>query len=846
MKTSRFVVILSVLLLVAALLTMNMPVTAKPPLQEISHDTPYIPGELVVGFAQGGVRPKAEARAGALAGEVGAMVVKTFGENALLRFDPRANVEELAEEVAAIEGVVYAEPNYVYWLPQLERSHGAPAPSGLDAKVIQGRQIAEVKEMQGRQVAVVNDLPDGMDQMTLGPEDLNAMRSLRKVNGRTKAVPTYANDASQNWGYNKIGNGIIWINRDASPNACVLDTGVDGNHPDLKGKVVNGWDFVNNVRAAGDDHGHGTHVAGVIAARINNGMGLAGVSNGKVVAVKVLSAQGWGTSADIAQGIRYCADQKAVRVLNMSLGGLSSTAMYNALNYAINEKGKLVVAAAGNSSTSVRTNAYPAAWADDSGIGEGLISVAAARAPEMVCDEEGCFWSNAIRVNGGEHEDCAASFSNYGSWVEIVAPGEEIYSTTPVSNPFYLNYFEGISSGYDVLSGSSMAAPHVAGAAARLWSIHSRPASNNWTAQQIEQQLKDNGEALNLAVDPNVAPGDVDYGYAAAGYGDDAPFCWPKAEAPYGADQDMSNARYLDVAGAMERGALVTKVFNAISGLPLTGATVQAYQLGTWKSVDTGRVTSNTNAYVWLTNLPVYKMKPDGYPMRDDKGALMREYYLLRVSRSGYTSGFQPVAFWYFPALSGLNTFWLESMMVVPPNRDLHLVMNHYGKDPDGFSLHLWLPAGSPSAVVGRGDSGHPNDVGAGALWDFPRARWQRYSNEQTPFETITIARGGGNAPYYWGEYNIMLRNTAGATGFEDNVPVVRLWYGGRVQAIWDSWELNCSSEWWNAGVFWRTGTQMNADEYLEAGCGNGGLGSGGVWPYGLDNAIFTTQEVEP
>jgi thermitase len=100
----------------------------------------------------------------------------------------------------------------------------------------------------------------------------------------------------------------------------VIDTGVDHTHPDLLYQVLLGKDFVNNDSAPMDDHGHGTHVAGIIAAKQNNKMGMAGVSTGKVIAVKSLGAQGYGTSYDVAQGIYYCANRSDVGVINMSLG----------------------------------------------------------------------------------------------------------------------------------------------------------------------------------------------------------------------------------------------------------------------------------------------------------------------------------------------------------------------------------------------------------------------------------------------------------------------------------------------------------------------------------------------
>ena len=134
----------------------------------------------------------------------------------------------------------------------------------------------------------------------------------------------------------------------------------------------------------------------------NNGIGLAGVAyNGKVVAVKVLNAQGWGTNYGISMGINYSANRADVNILNLSLGGPSSTSLYNSVYYAVNTKGKLLVAAAGNESTSTRS--YPAGWSTT--FPDKVLAVA------------------AIDDGSTTTLGCKASYSNYGSWISIVARG---------------------------------------------------------------------------------------------------------------------------------------------------------------------------------------------------------------------------------------------------------------------------------------------------------------------------------------------------------------------------------------------------------------------------------------
>ena len=124
---------------------------------------------------------------------------------------------------------------------------------------------------------------------------------MRSVRGSVK--PTYPDDEFNNWGNSKIKHEIVWINKESSSMVCVIDTGADNGHPDLRGKIINGYDFVNDDRIVNDDNGHGTHVAGTIAAKTGNGIGPAGISTGKVLAVKALNAQGWGTNFDISAAI---------------------------------------------------------------------------------------------------------------------------------------------------------------------------------------------------------------------------------------------------------------------------------------------------------------------------------------------------------------------------------------------------------------------------------------------------------------------------------------------------------------------------------------------------------------
>ncbi|MED4268253.1 S8 family peptidase [Priestia megaterium] len=204
---------------------------------------------------------------------------------------------------------------------------------------------------------------------------------------------------------------------------AIVDTGVQLNHPDLTSKLFPGYNFVDGNTNPNDGNGHGTHVAGIAAAATNNVSGIAGMAPlASILPLRALDNTGNGTLNNIANAIIYAADQGA-QVINLSLGGSQgSVTLENAINYAWG-KGSVILAAAGNEGTNTLT--YPA------------------------------YYENAIAVASTDSNDQRSSFSNYGTWVEVAAPGSNILSTY-------------IGSNYAYLSGTSMACPHVAGLAALL------------------------------------------------------------------------------------------------------------------------------------------------------------------------------------------------------------------------------------------------------------------------------------------------------------------------------------------------------------------------------------------
>ncbi|CAD5963917.1 Thermitase [Planktothrix agardhii] len=255
----------------------------------------------------------------------------------------------------------------------------------------------------------------------------------------------------------------------------MIDTGVDYNHPDLSANIwtnpgeiagdgidndsngyiddVRGWDFAYNDNNPMDVHGHGTHVAGTIAGKGNNGVGVTGVAwNAKIMPLKFLNDSGWGYTSDAISAINY-ATAKGVKLTNNSWGGDGYTqALYDAINTA-GQQGALFIAAAGNSSQNTDTTpAYPASYD----------------------------LANIISVASTTRTDGLSWFSNYGATtVDLGAPGSDIYSAWPNST-------------YNTISGTSMASPHVTGAAALLWSQNP-----TWTAQQVKNRLMSTGDSIS-------------------------------------------------------------------------------------------------------------------------------------------------------------------------------------------------------------------------------------------------------------------------------------------------------------------------------------------------------------
>ncbi len=252
--------------------------------------------------------------------------------------------------------------------------------------------------------------------------------------------------AMMQWSIHKAMVPQAWqiTSGDASTIIGVLDTGIDKGHEDLVGRVVGEVNFTTSPTAA-DVYGHGTHVAGIIAAVANNGVGIAGLAyDCRLLNVKVADDGGWVTSGALAKGIVWAVDHGA-RVINMSLYLLEpSVEVERAVEYAWS-KGALLVASSGNYLGSRAV--YPA------------------------------YYDNCLGVAATDTHDEVTLWSGRGDWVEVAAPGVAIYSTLPGNN-------------YQALSGTSMAAAHVSGLAGLLFTVAKDRNDNVFTNDEVRAAIE--------------------------------------------------------------------------------------------------------------------------------------------------------------------------------------------------------------------------------------------------------------------------------------------------------------------------------------------------------------------
>lgn len=267
-----------------------------------------------------------------------------------------------------------------------------------------------------------------------------------------------------------IASQRMWpVTRGQGVVVAVIDTGIDYTHPDLKANVIDGVSLVAGEKGFMDENGHGTHVAGIIGA---NGKILGVAPEVKLLAVKVLNKYGLGSLKSVVQGLAWCRKWKGkkgekVNVVNMSLGSLlPDAALHKEVIAAVNS-GITVVCAAGNEGDKKEDTteiSYPACYPETLAVG-------------------------AVDLYSG-----IASFSNSNPYIDIVAPGVDTYSTYPQGK-------------YVKLSGTSMAAPHIAGAVALIYSRYFLKLGHYPTVQYVRELLH------YQAIDLGKAGFDNLYGY---------------------------------------------------------------------------------------------------------------------------------------------------------------------------------------------------------------------------------------------------------------------------------------------------------------------------------------------
>lgn len=250
------------------------------------------------------------------------------------------------------------------------------------------------------------------------------------------------------WGVDRIDAELAWVNSTGlGVKTAIVDTGIDVDHPDLVDNLAGGINIINPRKHYDDDNGHGTHVAGTVAA-VDNTIGVIGVATrAALYGVKVLDRNGMGWLSDVIAGLEWCINN-GMDVVNMSLGTSSDIQTFHEAVTAVYNAGIVQVAAAGNDGGPV---SYPAAYAE------------------------------TIAVSATDNLDNVTPWSNYGPEIDLAAPGKDINST-----------YKG--GGYKVLTGTSMACPHVAGTAGLI--LENKPA---YTPEQVLNVLTSTADNLGFS-----------------------------------------------------------------------------------------------------------------------------------------------------------------------------------------------------------------------------------------------------------------------------------------------------------------------------------------------------------
>ena len=341
----------------------------------------------------------------------------------IIGFSPRITHAERVECIESIGGKVLREFHLIDALV-------ADIPENIkDADVLSLNGVTGIEE--DRYLRWIDDSPAALPLSSIEVLLEQIKEGGYEVSVSFPAMPPMENPAEQEeipWGVKRVNATVAWpITTGEGVKIAVIDTGIDYSHPDIQGNYAAGYNAIipsTSPVDAMDDNGHGTHVAGTIAA-VRDAKGVAGVAPGaRLYGVKALDYDGTGRLSWIITGIEWAVDNQ-MSIINMSLGGpYPADSLGHAITAAF-KKGVTIICAAGNTSEEVN---YPAKY------------------PE------------SIAVSASDSSDKIASFSSRGPEIAFIAPGVEVYSTIPGAS-------------YSNKSGTSMAAPHVAGLAALAISL---------------------------------------------------------------------------------------------------------------------------------------------------------------------------------------------------------------------------------------------------------------------------------------------------------------------------------------------------------------------------------------
>lgn len=298
-----------------------------------------------------------------------------------------------------------------------------------------GQLEKALRQVNGRSATHIKPLNVHVVELPVGADEVSAMRELRKnrsfkyveLDMAVAAAATVTDPAyGSSWALPKIQAPTAWDSTNGNGvTIAILDTGLDAVHPDLVANVVPGWNVYDNNSNTADVNGHGTWVAGVAAMAANNATGSAGVAWGaEIMPIRIADANAYAYWSTVAQGIYWAADNGA-QVVNISYNGVSGSSTVQSAAQYLRGKGGVVIVAAGNSG--------------------GLESIAAN--------------DSLLTVAATDQNDVRASFSSYGAYVDLSAPGVSLYTTT-------------VGGGFANASGTSFSSPVVAATAALMLSAN--------------------------------------------------------------------------------------------------------------------------------------------------------------------------------------------------------------------------------------------------------------------------------------------------------------------------------------------------------------------------------------